>query len=289
METWRNELYHHGILGQKWGKRNGPPYPLKEGQKSSVEKKADKQHFRLSDRQKRLVKIGAAAALTGLALYGTYKISSSGVLDKSLFYGKVGNWDGLFTDDGPHGKFGLRGVSQKARDLSQEYGFNLRNAPSTVYEDVKSSNPGYTPVGPLRYNCSHSTIAYVMRRMGLDVKALPMNQDEIDGGISPFEFKRYFKGCKYTEVSSATKESIIETVKSIANNENGACGVLHLPGHATAWEYIDGEVKLVDPQRGLDTLNDLLSKMPNDPRPLVARLDNIPVNPRYITKAVTNA
>lgn len=21
-------LYHHGIKGQKWGKRNGPPYPL---------------------------------------------------------------------------------------------------------------------------------------------------------------------------------------------------------------------------------------------------------------------
>lgn len=23
-----NELYHHGILGQKWGIQNGPPYPL---------------------------------------------------------------------------------------------------------------------------------------------------------------------------------------------------------------------------------------------------------------------
>ena len=25
-------LYHHGIIGQKWGVRNGPPYPLKGGQ-----------------------------------------------------------------------------------------------------------------------------------------------------------------------------------------------------------------------------------------------------------------
>lgn len=34
------ELYHHGVLGQKWGQRNGPPYPLKPGQHSAAEKKA---------------------------------------------------------------------------------------------------------------------------------------------------------------------------------------------------------------------------------------------------------
>lgn len=33
-------LAHHGILGQKWGKRNGPPYPLGASDHSASEKKA---------------------------------------------------------------------------------------------------------------------------------------------------------------------------------------------------------------------------------------------------------
>lgn len=33
-------LEHHGILGQSWGHRNGPPYPLGSGKHSAAEKKA---------------------------------------------------------------------------------------------------------------------------------------------------------------------------------------------------------------------------------------------------------
>jgi len=32
-------IYHHGILGQKWGDRNGPPYPLGGGAYSKTEQK----------------------------------------------------------------------------------------------------------------------------------------------------------------------------------------------------------------------------------------------------------
>lgn len=37
---YRDYLAHHGILGQRWGKRNGPPYPLGAADHSASEKRA---------------------------------------------------------------------------------------------------------------------------------------------------------------------------------------------------------------------------------------------------------
>ena len=37
---------HHGRLGMKWGKRNGPPYPLDYSKLSEEERAKDKQRVK---------------------------------------------------------------------------------------------------------------------------------------------------------------------------------------------------------------------------------------------------
>lgn len=52
------ELYHHGVLGQKWGVKNGPPYPLKPSAHSASEKKAGWTKSVSGDAKKKKAKTG---------------------------------------------------------------------------------------------------------------------------------------------------------------------------------------------------------------------------------------
>lgn len=106
---YSNELYHYGVPGMKWGHRKDPysittsnthrvpriagtigEYRTPKQPRNSISLRGkrsitfDRQRPRkslkekwngLSDKQKTAIKIGAAAAATGLALYATYKIS----------------------------------------------------------------------------------------------------------------------------------------------------------------------------------------------------------------------
>ena len=94
MNPYSTELRHHGILGQKWGKKNGPPYPLDAGDHSSSEKKAgwrksidDKTRGvkKLTNENKKTIKsagkVAAVTAAISITQTGKNYINANKVLD----------------------------------------------------------------------------------------------------------------------------------------------------------------------------------------------------------------
>lgn len=73
---YKYELYHHGIIGQKWGVRNGPPYPLSESLSRRVGRKRAQKRIDYLEK-KNTKKQTASASLTkqvfGLNMEGLIK------------------------------------------------------------------------------------------------------------------------------------------------------------------------------------------------------------------------
>lgn len=75
--AYPNELYHHGILGQKWGKKNGPPYPLDPGKHSASEKKAGWRQSLNNIDKKKAAKIAVGTIATAGIISGAVYFSKN--------------------------------------------------------------------------------------------------------------------------------------------------------------------------------------------------------------------
>lgn len=277
-------LAHHGILGQKWGKRNGPPYPLDPEDHSKAEKDAAKKRTGMSDETKQKLKkaaiIGAAVVGTALVTYGAYKLySNRGMIRNYTNLGKknidfirnsgkfdylnipAGNVDDLLPNDSSSSF-----ISEEAKKISEATGLKLKEHAYTVSEDIKalreSRNKAIIAADSdehYRNDCGKLLVNFVLRRKGLDCDSVGMKDFEI-GGLSPADLGHYVKGAgnafKDIEYDKADTAKIrLDKIKNLINEQCGSddncCGGIYLEAmgrHFTTWAKEDGKIIFDDIQ-----------------------------------------
>lgn len=282
MRCSSNDVWHHGIKGQSWGVRNGPPYPLGSGDHSAAERKAgwrsslkssrkqensskqstntneDSKHERkqLTDQQKKWIKIGAAAAVTALAVGGTVYLAKSGKLDATIALGKSA----------------VSNIAGSAKAINVNAG-KTRAAINRAMTYSINSKYRFTPEGS--YNCTHCSLSYILNSLfGKSVTAKPAINgnivDEVSGmvlkGRDPSIYKTMFNNIIDHDFringlnDKATGVELWDAFKQVSKKSTG---ILNVPGHVLNYEkdWL-GRITLVDTQSNdLYNLTKSTSKM----------------------------
>lgn len=205
-------LYHHGILGMRWGvrrfqKKDGSltsagksRYGVKGGKNSKTELESKRKG--LSKGQKAAIALVAA----GLTAYGGYKLAQSGKLDGFINRGSKA----LSTDElkalgisvVEPTRIELNRIEPTRIDLSSGGSSEVKGIKSlshseTSKESESKVNPFFSPVDPDFYtNCGNCAIALEARQRGLDAMALGNSK-----GMTISQMGSFFKNLKSENVS----------------------------------------------------------------------------------------
>lgn len=294
-------LKHHGILGQKWGKKNGPPYPLDASDHSSSEKKAgwrksldkgpddsDNKRKGLSDKQKKAIKIGVAVAVTALATYGTYRLAKSGKLDPYIASGKS-KLNELMKKKAGDTKIGEQKIGDILKESASKTtvkGIKKLAKLESLADTIKNVNPNRGNPA-YKNNCTFCSVASYLRTKGYDVIAKDTGgKQQMLGGV----VENCFKGAKVIDGSAvkfgkSPKDASEMLVNKFGKNASGVCAVQLKTGggHAFNWTIKDGIVKFFDGQDSSSLINNTQTleiwwkRIKQNDALTIARLDNAEV------------
>jgi len=306
-------LAHHGILGQKWGKRNGPPYPLDAGSHSASEKRAgwrksldkgsDKSNNKkgikngepqkkgLTDKQKRAIKVGIAVAATALAVYGGYKLKQSGKLDPLIDKGKKLTGDILDQfGDKPISSFDPAPVQKTVETVK---GFRKLAQPESLTDTLRKTNP-LRGTDEAKNNCVLCAISAFMRQAGYDVTAGSTGGVQINPAAT---VEKCFKGAKIVEGSAvkfgrSQKDAAEMLVKRFGENAQGICGIQWKGGgggHTFSWKIVNGVVSFFDAQVGSSDVSRYWNGIDLSGNLTLARLDDLEIDLDAVSKFIRRA
>ena len=238
----KNELKHHGVKGQKWGERNGPPYPLDYNAHSAEEKK-----YMKGPKQKKAKGDFIASPFEAIAIANE---ESDRRLE--LFIDKHRN------DDSQIGRV-IRVLDRVKDETFYDYTISRVEDHGDGYkrsiDDIKNEkvrkrdydkvldkiNPGYPKEGKTS-NCAYCAAAMEIASRGYDIVA-----KSSVGGLYPDEVCNMFKGSDLEGYGThkALKQSILK-------DGEGSSGVLFLymdyGGHAINYKVKNGEIIAYDAQ-----------------------------------------
>lgn len=250
LEHGESFLSHHGIRGQKWGVKNGPPYPLdqkkhdrvvgktkktRNGQKKSDSNGNEKEGGLLSS----VALSVAATAISSIVLKkwedADYKRTKDLINENSkALISDFANVDKKFTNDAPpkmiHGKHSMD-------------------------DDIKAVNPMYDQSVPGTVtNCALCSVTYDLRRRGYDVTSKTCETGIYgDRLLNDIYGKHDVDTHGHVGGNFALLENSI--LKKYPEGSRGAMTISLKPyyggmSHSMAFEVKNGKVIVIDAQSG---------------------------------------
>lgn len=233
-----NTLSHHGIKGQKWGERNGPPYPLKPSDHSAAEKKASSGRSGGSGESyaKKLLNKYGKKDMVGMDPITAYYLTEAAAFIAIVAAVRISQEISYSKDKKEHMNSDVGDIKKKIKGKHTED------------QDMAEVNKGYAEDGNLgtHMNCALCSATYDLRRRGYDVKARETKQ-----GRKSKDIAAYY-GIEKKDINKYN--SYNKLVDALRNEPDGARGFTMTGAgmfdslHCMVWEKSGGKVIIRDAQ-----------------------------------------